>query len=167
MILSLILWLWTWRQATHYTCDLVQTVLSLTLTVDLKAGSKLYMWSCTDGPDTDSNYELKGRLYIMQVILYWWFCHWLFDCGLADRLYKLYRWPCTDDPVCRPWWLSWMRRPTGDQEVAGSAPAKVGNILSWRLIMKYFLRLFSPFCWFKKNSCQFLAKECAQYWLTA
>ena len=36
-----------------------------------------------------------------------------------------------------------MRRPTGDQEVAGSTPAKVGNILSWRLIMKYFLWSFS------------------------
>ena len=58
-------------------------------------------------------------------------------------------------------------RPTGDQEVAGSTPAEVGNILSWRLIMKYFLQSFSPFCWFKKGSCQFLAKECAQYWLTA
>ena len=45
--------------------------------------------------------------------------------------------------------------------------AKAGNILSWRLIMKYFLRSFSPFRWFKKGSCQFLAKECAQYWLTA
>ena len=42
-------------------------------------------------------------------------------------------------------WLSWMRRPTGDQEVAGSTPAEVGNIISWRLIMKYFLRSFSPF----------------------
>ena len=60
-----------------------------------------------------------------------------------------------------------MRRPTGDQKVAGSTPAEVGNILSWRLIMKYFLRSFSPFHWFKKGSCQFLAKECAQYWLTA
>ena len=69
--------------------------------------------------------------------------------------------------LCRPRWLSWMRRPTGDQEVAGSTPAEVGNILSWRLIMKYFLRSFSPFRWFKKGSCQFLAKECAQYWLTA
>ena len=67
----------------------------------------------------------------------------------------------------RPRWLSWMRRPTGDQEVAGSTPAEVGNILSWRLIMKYFLRSFFPFCWFKKGSCQFLAKECAHYWLTA
>ena len=58
-------------------------------------------------------------------------------------------------------------RPTGDQEVAGLTPAEVGNILSWRLTMKYFLRSFSPFCWFKKGSCQFLAKECAQSWLTA
>ena len=58
-------------------------------------------------------------------------------------------------------------RPTGDQEVAGSTTAEIGNILSWRLIMKYFLRSFSPFRWFKKGSCQFLAKECAQYWLTA
>ena len=57
-------------------------------------------------------------------------------------------------------------RPTGDQEVAGSTPAEEGNILSWRLIMKYFLRSFSLFRWFKKGSCQFLAKECAQYWLT-
>ena len=56
---------------------------------------------------------------------------------------------------------------TGNQEVTGSTPAEVGNILLWRLIMKYFLWSFSPFHWFKKGSCQFLAKECAQYWLTA
>ena len=37
--------------------------------------------------------------------------------------------------MSRPRWLSWMRRPTGDQEVAGSTPAEVGNILSWRLII--------------------------------
>ena len=67
----------------------------------------------------------------------------------------------------RPRWLNWMRRPTGDQEVAGSTTAEVSNILSWRLIMKYFLQSFSTFCWIKKGSCQFLAKECAQYWLTA
>ena len=46
-------------------------------------------------------------------------------------------------------------RPTGNQEVAGSTPAEAGNILSWRLIMKYFIRSFSPFRWFKKGSCQF------------
>ena len=34
--------------------------------------------------------------------------------------------------------------PTGDQ-VAGSIPAGSGNILTWRLIMKYFLWSFSPF----------------------
>ena len=44
-----------------------------------------------------------------------------------------------------PQWLSWMRRPSGDQEVAGSTPAEVGSILSWRLTMKCFLRSFSPF----------------------
>ena len=33
--------------------------------------------------------------------------------------------------------------PTGDQEVAGSTPAKVSSILSWRLIMKYFLVILS------------------------
>ena len=33
-------------------------------------------------------------------------------------------------------------------------PRQVGKILSWRLIMKYFLQSFSPFSWFKKGSCQ-------------
>ena len=38
-----------------------------------------------------------------------------------------------------PQWLSWMHRPSGDQEVVGSTPAEVGSILSWRLIMKYII----------------------------
>ena len=46
-------------------------------------------------------------------------------------------------------------------------PRRADNILSWRLIMKYFLRSFCLFRWFKKDSCQFLAKEFAQYWLNA
>ena len=54
-------------------------------------------------------------------------------------------------------------RSTGDQEVAGSIPTEFGNILSWRLITKYFLWSFSPIRWFKRGSCQFPAKECAQY----
>ena len=58
-------------------------------------------------------------------------------------------------PLC----LSWMHRPTQDQEVVGSSPNKVGNILSWRLIMKYFLWSFSPFCWFKKGNCHFWQKN--------
>ena len=53
-------------------------------------------------------------------------------------------------------------RPIGDQEVAGSIPASSGNVLSWRLIMKYFLRSFCLFRWFKKDSRQFLVKEFEQ-----
>ena len=95
-----------------------------------------------------------------------------YDCLVKVRGGSIYNgiifWhPFPPPQKLKPRWLSWMRRPTGDQEVAGSTPAEVGNILSWRLIMKYFLRSFSPFRWFKKGSCQFLAKECAQYWLTA
>ena len=36
-------------------------------------------------------------------------------------------------------------RLTGDQEVMGVIPGGSGNILLWRLIMKYFLWSFSPF----------------------
>ena len=50
--------------------------------------------------------------------------------------------------------------PTGHQEVVGSW-LRSGTILSLRLIMKSFLRSFSPFHWFKKESCQLLAKKCA------
>ena len=38
--------------------------------------------------------------------------------------------PSSKGRQCRHRWLSWKRRPTGDQEVAGSTPAEVGNILS-------------------------------------
>ena len=44
-------------------------------------------------------------------------------------------------------------RPTGDQEIAGSPP-----LFRRDLIMKYFLRSFFPFRWFKKGSCKFLWK---------
>ena len=67
-------------------------------------------------------------------------CHGLYalPIGVIGRLYSvivalpvIY---CTmfllSEAWCRPRWLSWMRRPTGDQEVAGSTPAEVGNILS-------------------------------------
>ena len=37
-----------------------------------------------------------------------------------------------------------------------------GPILSWRLIMKYFLSSFSFFQGFKKGYCQLQAKACAQ-----
>ena len=49
-------------------------------------------------------------------------------------------------------------RPTGDQEIAGLTPAESATLFRGDLIMKYFLRTFSPFRWFKKCSCQFLVK---------
>ena len=55
--------------------------------------------------------------------------------------------------------------PTGDQEVAGSTPARSGDILSYRFIMKYFPRSLSPFRWFKKGSCQFLLDMTLMGWL--
>ena len=36
--------------------------------------------------------------------------------------------------------------PTGDQEVAGSIPARLATFFRVDLIMKYFLQSFSPFC---------------------
>ena len=44
-------------------------------------------------------------------------------------------------------------------------PCHVGYILSWRLILKYFLWSFSPFHRFKKGRFYFLVKACAQCWL--
>ena len=49
-------------------------------------------------------------------------------------------------------------RSTDDQEGVSSR-LRSGNILSLRLIMKSILRSFSPFRWFKKGSCQLLAKK--------
>ena len=47
--------------------------------------------------------------------------------------------------------------PTGDQEVAGPNSAGSGNVLSWKLIMKYFLQSFPPSAGSIKAVCQFLA----------
>ena len=54
----------------------------------------------------------------------------------------------------------WDARPPGMRTVAGSILTS-RNMLSWSLVMKLFLQPFSPFRWFKKGSCQLLAKECA------
>ena len=37
-------------------------------------------------------------------------------------------------------------RASDDKDNAGLTPAESSNFLSWRLIMKYFLMSFSPFC---------------------
>ena len=89
------------------------------------------------------------------IIFYNSYKHWVHKkCSGLKRLKKDPDYRCTRcQGTARPWTAD--HRPalvaqldapsTGDQEVAGSTPAEVGNILSWRLIMKYFLRSFSPF----------------------
>ena len=71
--------------------------------------------------------------------------------------YRVDHWPRGSVGCASDWWSG----------SCGFDPRRVGNIISWRLIMRYFLRSFSPFRCFKKGSCQFLEKECAQYWLTS
>ena len=48
----------------------------------------------------------------------------------------------------------------GMQAAPSSIPTS-GTFFRGDLVMKTFLRPFSLFCWFKKSSCQLLAKECA------
>ena len=53
-----------------------------------------------------------------------------------------------------------LRRLIEDQEVTGSTPAEVGNILSSRLIMKYFLSIHSlPFADSRRAVVSFLQKN--------
>ena len=49
-------------------------------------------------------------------------------------------------------------RPTGDQEVESSTPAGTTTFFCEDWPWNMFLRSCSPFRWFKKGSCQFLAK---------
>ena len=59
-------------------------------------------------------------------------------------------------------------RPTGDQEVADSTPAEISNIHFFvEIEHEIFSTVVLSSLRFKKGSCQFLAKECAQHWLTA
>ena len=50
--------------------------------------------------------------------------------------------------------------PLGIQAVPSSIPTS-GTFFRGDLVMKKFLRPFSLYRWFKKSSCQLLAKECA------
>ena len=46
---------------------------------------------------------------------------------------------------------------TANQGVAGSSPGQT-TFFRWDLVMNKFLEPLSPFLWFKKDSCQILAK---------
>ena len=58
-------------------------------------------------------------------------------------------------------------RTTGDQEVACVVPSGSGNILSWRLIMKYFYGHSLPYADLRRSVGGFLRKNVYKYWLTA
>ena len=93
----------------------------------------------------DNRIDFKQNRFIFREVSLWtFFLVPLYNVCICDTDVFLYN-VFTYILYSRPRWLNWMRHPTGDQEVAGSTPAEVGNILSWRLIMKYFLRSFSPF----------------------
>ena len=55
--------------------------------------------------------------------------------------------------------------PTGDQEVADLTLAGWAAFFHGDLIMKFILQAFPSAD--SRRSCQFLVKECAQYWLNA
>ena len=68
--------------------------------------------------------------------------------------------------LSRPRWLSWTRRRLETRRCGFNS--RRGRQHSFvEIDHEIFSRSFSPFRWFKKGSCQFLAKECAQYWLIA
>ena len=56
--------------------------------------------------------------------------------------------------------------PTGDQEVAGSTPAGLATFFRWDWSWNIFYGHSLPST-DSRTADQFLAKECAQYWLTA
>ena len=107
--------------------------------------------------------------------------HWLTQFTFTFQIFSTIR--CTTTKPCivllldvQTWQVPWPGEPALVAQLVapsdwrpggrGFNPRR-GRQHSFVEIMKYFLRSFSPFRWFKKGSCQFLAKECAQYWLTA
>ena len=93
-------------------------------------------------------------------MLSWMTCIWLFNAYRDTCVFYTRIWRYVRVLVLASVALSDMHLK-GDQEVAASIPAGSGSILSWRLIMKYFLRLFFPFHLFKRGSCQLLPKKYA------
>ena len=59
--------------------------------------------------------------------------------------------------MCQPWWLA-----CASDWWSGGDRFDPCQVWQHSLIMNYFLQSFSPFHWFKKGSCQFLANKCVQ-----
>ena len=62
-------------------------------------------------------------------------------------------------------WLSWMRRPTGDQEVAGSTPGRQHSFVE--IDHEIFSMVILSLSLIQEGQLSVSVKECAQYWLTA
>ena len=100
--------------------------------------------------------------YISKTI--WWMCVIFSD----NETVWLKRWP--QKRQNKMTFISWSSRPgaaarlevslLGMQAAPSSIPTS-GTFFRGDLVMKTFLRPFSLFLWFKKSSCQLLAKECA------
>ena len=61
----------------------------------------------------------------------------------------------------RPGAVAWSEASSLGMQAAPSSIPTSGTFFRGDLVMKTFLRPFSLFHWFKKSSCQLLAKECA------
>ena len=57
--------------------------------------------------------------------------------------------------------VAWSEASSLGMQAAPSSIPTSGTFFRGDLVMKTFLRPFSLFRWFKKSSCQLLAKECA------
>ena len=63
--------------------------------------------------------------------------------------------------VIKPGAVAWSEASSLGMQAAPSSIPTSGTFFRGDLVMKTFLRPFSLFRWFKKSSCQLLAKECA------
>ena len=71
-------------------------------------------------------------------------------------------WPLTYNHLsCRPGAAARSEASSLGMQAAPSSIPTSGTFFRGDLVMKPFLRPFSLFRWFKKSSCQLLAKECA------
>ena len=63
--------------------------------------------------------------------------------------------------IKRPGAVAWSEASSLGMQADPSSIPTSGTFFRGDLVMKTFLRLFSLFRWFKKSSCQLVAKECA------
>ena len=80
------------------------------------------------------------------------------------RYLSLAGYNCSGGASCMAWSFICVLFRRHENLIVNTAPSSIptsGTFFRGDLVMKTFLRPFSPFRWFKKSSCQLLAKECA------